>query len=213
MLLSDNSELHTIKRLGDWIFHNSNIRYWVKKNGVFVNLNNIDEIRVFIRSLFNINDFDMCSVLRKKMCFWHTLLRSSYGHNPRELRARFFPHNEYIHTNTFTKMYIAPSRGHRAKRRKRGCKAYPCRSLWRRVAITGSFIHCTPLTSSLGRSFTLLPSPGITRQSLPTVPRSSTTLHTLHSSPRYRFHPYLNDVTVPPLQRGMSSPSSVMQEG
>lgn len=75
----------------------------------------------------------------------------------------------------------------------------------------GSFIHCTPLTSSLGRSFTLLPSPGITRQPLPTVP-SSTTLHTLRSSPRYRFHPYLNDVTVP-LQRGMSSPSSVIQEG
>lgn len=47
--------------------------------------------------------------------------------------------------------------------RERGCKAYPCRSLWRRVAITDGFIHCTPLTSSLGRSFTptaqpLLPS-------------------------------------------------------
>lgn len=151
------------------------MRYWVKKSS-FVNLDNIEEVRVFILSLFNISDFDMCLMLRKKMCFWHTLLRSPCDHNPRELRARSFPHNKHIHT--FMKIYIASRREHRAKRRKRGCKAYPCRSLWRRVAITGSFIHCTPLTSSLGRSFTLLPSPGITRQPLPTTPRSSTTLHT-----------------------------------
>lgn len=185
------------------------MRYWVEKSS-FVNLDKIEEVRVFIRSLFNISDFDMCSMLRKKMCFWHTLLRSPCDHNPRELRARSFPHT---YTRSQRYIYIAPRREYRAKRRKRGCKAYPCRSLWRRVAITGSSIHCTPLTSSLGRSFTL-PSPGITRQPLPTAPRSSTTLHIpFHPSPRYRFHPYLNDVTMPPLQRGMSSPSPVMREG
>lgn len=55
------------------------------------------------------------------------------------------------------------SNGHRQreehKHEERGCKAYPCRLLWRRVAITDGFIHCTPLTSSLGRSFTPSPSP------------------------------------------------------
>lgn len=56
---------------------------------------------------------------------------------------------------------------------RRGCKAYPCRLLWRRVAITAGFIHCTPLTSSLGRSFTSSPSPNITQQPLPSSLRSS----------------------------------------
>lgn len=64
-----------------------------------------------------------------------------------------------------TRATISPYNGHRHrqqeehKHEERGCKAYPCRLLWRRVAITDGFIHCTPLTSSLGRSFTPSPSP------------------------------------------------------
>jgi len=77
----------------------------------------MNEIYVFIRSLFNISDIDMYSMLwKKKKCFWHTLLRSPCGHNPRELRARFFSQNKHIHT--FIKISTAPRREHRAKKER-----------------------------------------------------------------------------------------------
>lgn len=176
----------------------------LSKKSSFVTLDTMDKVRIFIRSLFNIRDFDMCSMLRKK-CVFGTLSCIYRAATTLVSYARFFPHNEHIHI----KIYIAPRREHRVKWRKRGCKTYPCRSLWRRVAITGSFIHCTPLTSSLGRSFTLLPSPGITRQPHDLFHRPSL----FRPSSRYCFHPYLNDVTTTPPTRDEFSLFYLMREG
>jgi hypothetical protein len=112
-------------------------------------------------------------------------------------------------TRLFSHAHANGRRERGTRRRKRGRKAYPCRSLRRRVAITGGFIHCTPLTSSLGRSFTPLPSPGITEQPPPTAPRSSTTFAPPPLPPALS----MTSLRELPLQLGMSSPTPAAKEG
>lgn len=91
-----------------------------------------------------VND-DRTLLVKRKMCLRHTV-----------------PFVKTLQLWRVMRQHLA-SNGHRQreehKHEERGCKAYPCRLLWRRVAITDGFIHCTPLTSSLGRSFTPSPSP------------------------------------------------------
>lgn len=119
----------------------------------------IDQVftRVFVRSLFNVSVTSTCDQYyekRKKernVFLAHSLSLSIFlaKQQPSRIVRSMFPTRRIrIHTETWC------WEEHRTKRRKRECKAYPCRSLWRRVAITGGFIHSTPLTSSLGRSFT-----------------------------------------------------------